>query len=91
MKHALLCLLLALASCTCDEWKATPAAAARRMGAARLQLCIADRPCGSKPQCVLEVRAWCLDAGAEKTCGEGEPEDMPCGTGRLVPTSTGGR
>ncbi len=77
-------LLLVLLS-SCASWAPTHKAAMRRVGAARMTSCIANRPCGEKAQCALEVSRWCLAQGGEKECGYGEYEFMECGTGKIVP------
>ena len=69
-------LLLLLAGCTCEEWKATPKAGVRRMAEARLAVCEANHTCAQAASCRPAVWAFCLDAGLEKTCGEG-PTGLP--------------
>lgn len=91
MIRAHLCLtLLALASCA--GWAATREAGLRRMGAARMEICIRNNPCYFKSACVQQARAFCVDAGIEPGCAFGEPEGMACGSSNLSikpPTNKG--
>lgn len=70
-------LLMLLAGCA--EWTATRVAGVRRVAAAGLEMCLLDSPCSYRPNCFLQARAYCVDAGAEPSCGEMEPEKTPCG------------
>lgn len=72
MKRAL---LLLLASCGPD-WDATHAAAARRIGGARVESCLRIRGCVYKQECLDEVeRTYCVPEG-EPGCSRNEQESL---------------
>lgn len=64
---------------SCPGWDMTPAAQTRQMAEGRLAVCIADTNCGQTSVCYPPVWAFCLDAGLERTCGEGFQGATPCG------------
>lgn len=67
LPHSALLLLLA----ACDDWAATAKAGNRRLAEARLESCIRQGRCSDSSRCYDEIQGWCLDAGMERTCGEG--------------------
>ena len=60
----------------CKDFESTRTASIRRMGGARMESCLRTNGCAFKPFCIMQAKAFCLDAGMEPSCAFGEPEMM---------------
>lgn len=80
MRRALVAILLfsSCDSCLPESFRATPKAGFERIAIARHRACVVTRPCPEVADCHRESEAFCIDAGYEKSCGNGEVEGS-CG------------